>query len=309
MAHITAAMEHSEPLIAGVELGGTKSIALIARGRRILRRFRTPTGDPAITLANLAAHLSKWQEALGKVDALGIASFGPLALDPDRPGFGRIGRTTKAGWSGVDVKKPFCGHGSVPMGFDTDVGGAALAESYWGAARDHPVAVYLTIGTGIGAGVVVHGRPVHGRLHPELGHIRVRRASGDLFGGLCPFHGDCLEGLASGPAITARAGAPAESLTPDNPLWSIIAEEVAALMTTLILTLSPGRILIGGGVGMSRAFPLDEIRRQTRTALGGYLPDLNASTLRKTIRRPALGANAGPLGAIALGLAALKQQP
>lgn len=165
--------------------------------------------------------------------------------------------------------------------------------------------MYLTIGTGVGGGVVVHGRPVHGSLHPELGHIRVRRVAGDRFGGVCPFHGDCLEGLASGPAIADRVGAPAESLGVDHPVWSCVAAEVAELVTTLILTLSPGRILIGGGVGISRAFPLDAIRIQTGKALGAYLPGMSATSLRRLIRRPALGADAGPLGAIALGLVAL----
>jgi fructokinase len=306
---MTPAAEAHEPLIAGVELGGTKSIAVIARGRHILHTFRTPTADPVMTLAALGEHLSSWRDTLGAVDALGVASFGPLNLDPERADFGRIGRTTKSGWSGVDVIRPFRRLGPVSLGFDTDVAGAAMAERRWGAAQGQDVAIYLTIGTGIGGGIVVHGRPVHGRMHPELGHIRIRRDPGDTFEGICPFHGDCLEGLASGPAIAARAGAPADSLALNHPLWSTIAGEVAELMATMILTLSPGRILIGGGVGMSRAFPLEKVRRQTRSALGGYLPELTASTLRTIIRRPALGARAGPLGAIALGLAALRRQP
>ena len=296
-----------EPLVAGVELGGTKSIALIGRGRRILRRFRTATLDPETTLTALADRLAGWQNDLGPVDALGVASFGPLTLDPDRAEYGRIGKTTKPGWSGVDVVAPFREGIPAPLGLDTDVAGAALAECRWGAARGQDVAVYLTIGTGIGAGVIVRGRPVHGRQHPELGHVRVRRAAGDDFKGVCPFHGDCLEGLASGPAIAARAGAPASGLGPDHTVWSNVASELAELMAILILTLSPGRILIGGGVGMSRAFPLDRVRARTREALGAYLPDLTATALRSRIRRPALGANAGPLGAIALGLAALRR--
>ena len=146
-----------------------------------------------------------------------------------------IGRTTKPHWSGIDVAAPFRAAGLGPIELDTDVAGAALAETRWGAASGQDVAVYLTIGTGVGGGVVVHGRPVHGRLHPELGHIRVRRVAGDRFGGVCPFHGDCLEGLASGPAIAARVGAPAQSLGVDHPVWSCVAAEVAELVTTLIL--------------------------------------------------------------------------
>jgi len=296
-----------EPLVAGVELGGTKSIAVMARGRRVLRAFRTPTADPASTLTSLAERLSGWQDRLGLADALGIASFGPLNLDAGRNGFGRIGTTTKPRWSGVDVVGPFRGLSGGPIGFDTDVAGAAMAESRWGAARGQPVAVYVTIGTGIGGGVLVSGSPVHGGLHPELGHIRVRRAKGDLFPGICPFHGDCLEGLASGPAIAARTGVPADGLSPNHPVWTSVAAEVGELMAVLILTLSPGRILIGGGVGMSPAFPLDSIRAQTRAALGSYLPELNPAALKSVIRHPTLGANAGPLGAVALGLAALRQ--
>jgi fructokinase len=168
------------------------------------------------------------------------------------------------------------------------------------------VVVYLTVGTGIGGGVVIDGQPVHGLVHPEIGHLRVRRAVGDDFAGVCPFHGDCLEGLASGPAIAARSGAPAETLADDHPVWPRVAGELGEMAASLILTLSPQRILIGGGVGMGKPFLFPMIRAATLESLGGYVAGVTPYSLSRIIRQPALGDRAGPLGAIALGLAAMR---
>lgn len=289
------------PLYAGVELGGTKCVALFARGAEIIRQEAIPTADPASTLDGISDRLSAWGSELGLPRALGIASFGPLVLDRRRPDFGRLSSTPKVGWAGTDLRGHFARRfADLPIAIDTDVNGAALAEGKWGAARGARVHVYLTIGTGIGGGLVIDGRAVHGRIHPEMGHVRVRRAAGDSFAGVCPYHGDCIEGLASGPAIAARAGAPAEGIPREHPVWELIAGELAELMTLLILTLSPERILIGGGVGAGSAFPLAAIRKRTAELLSAYVEGLDEPALQALIVPPGLGEKAGPLGAIAL---------
>lgn len=299
-------MSAALPVVAGVELGGTKCIAVVARGQQILERKLWPTGDdPDETLEAIADWLSLAAQS-EPFRALGIGSFGPLRLDPAAADYGAIVNTPKPGWSGANLIAGIASRFEVPVGLDTDVAGAALAEGRWGAARDCAVHVYLTIGTGIGGGVVIDGKPLHGALHPELGHVRVRRAAGDDFGGICPFHGDCLEGLASGPAIAARAGVRAETLTPDDPVWKLVAQDIAELMGALILTLSPQRIVIGGGVGQGQPGLLADIRSATVDVLGGYLPGHGAAEIEKLIVQPALGGDAGVYGAIALALTALE---
>jgi fructokinase len=296
------------PLVAGIELGGTKGVALIARGQRILRSARVATGKATATLTALSDHLAVWSAELGPFEGLGIASFGPVGLDPTRRDFGFITRTTKPGWSNVNVRGHFANRFAVPIGFDTDVAGAALSETLWGAGVGRHVVVYVTVGTGIGGGVVVDGQPLHGRVHPELGHLRIRRAPGDHFPGVCVFHGDCLEGLASGPAIAARAGTPAETLGPDHPVWAEVADSLAEMASSLILTLSPDRILIGGGVATGKPFLFPMIRAATLAKLAGYVAGLTPTILARIVRPPALGDHAGPLGAVALGVRAMRER-
>ncbi len=296
------------PLVAGVELGGTKGVALIARGRRILRQARVPTTLPGETLAALSERIAEWTGDLGPLDTLGIASFGPLGLDATRRDFGFITQTTKPGWSNIDLLGHFRARFENPIGFDTDVGGAAIAETLWGAGVGQSVVVYVTVGTGIGGGIAVNGQPVHGSIHPEIGHLRIRRAPGDPFSGICAFHGDCLEGLASGPAIAARSGAPAETLGSDHPAWSTVAEALAEMVVSLILTLSPQRILIGGGVMTGKPFLFPMIHAATLALLGGYVAGLTPISLARMVRPPGLGDRAGPLGAVALGLRAMPNQ-
>jgi len=300
-------MTAAEPLIAGVELGGTKCIAVTARGREIASRAQWPTGDdPAATLATLADWLTAAHTA-EPFAALGIASFGPLCLDPASADYGRIVNTPKPGWSGADVLGVLAGDLDVPVAIDTDVAGAALAEGRWGASQGCPVHVYLTIGTGIGGGIVVDGKPLHGTFHPEMGHVRVRRAAGDAFTGVCPIHGDCLEGLAAGPAIAARAGQPAEALGSDDPVWALVAGEVADCLASLILTLAPHRIVIGGGVGQGQPALLPLIHQAAARLLGGYLPGHSLAALKRVIVQPGLGGDAGVCGALALALTALER--
>ena len=290
---------------AGVELGGTKCIAAIVSDGRIVARRRWPTGDdPPATLGAIADWLAA-ASGEGPLAAIGIASFGPLCLDRVSADYGRIVNTAKPGWSGADVVTSIAGRLDLPVGLDTDVAGAALAEGRWGAAVGCPVHVYLTIGTGIGGGVVIDGRPLHGTFHPEIGHIRMRRRAGDGFAGICPAHGDCLEGLASGPAIAARAGRPATALAPDDPVWTLVADDVAELIAILMLTLSPHRIVIGGGVTQGRPALLAGIRAATARLLGDYLPGTTPADLARIIVPPMLGDDAGVWGAVALAMAAV----
>jgi len=293
------------PLVAGVELGGTKSLAVLARGTEIVDRLRVPTTDPASTLPTMSEQLARWRAEIGPFAAIGIGSFGPIGADPARADHGYVTTTPKPGWRNADVLGHFAERFDVPIAFDSDVAGAALAEGRWGASRGCAVHVYLTIGTGIGGGVVVHGEPVHGLVHPEVGHLRVRRRPDDTFGGSCPFHGDCIEGLASGPAIAARAGRAAEELGQEHPVWLDVAAELAELMTALVLTISPERIVVGGGVTGGKPFLLDHVRAHTSTFLADYVAGLDEPAVRALIQPPELGDDAGPLGTVALGLRAL----
>lgn len=294
----------AEVRIAGLELGGTKCLALLAEGTTIVERVRVPTTTPDETLARLDAVLGEWWRADGFA-ALGLASFGPLGLDARGAEFGRITTTPKPGWAGTDLRGRYARRFPVPVGFDTDVAGAALAEHRWGAARSLDCAVYLTIGTGVGGGAIVNGRPLHGLLHPEMGHARVPRQAGDPFAGTCPIHGDCIEGLVSGPAIAARAGRPADALDPDDPVWANVAHDLGGFLAMLILTLSPQRIALGGGVALGQPGLIARARTAALAALAGYVAPVTAATIATLVAPACFGADAGPLGAIALGADAL----
>jgi fructokinase len=294
--------EQGAPLIAGVELGGTKCVCVLASAPDDVReQVRIPTTTPDETFAAIRQVLERWKAEPG-FSAVGIGSFGPLELDRRRPDHGSIVRTSKAGWSGADLMR-FAGGLDAPVFIDTDVNGAALAEGRWGAARGLSSFTYVTVGTGVGAGVVVNGATVKGLGHPELGHLRVGRMAGDAFAGWCPYHGDCVEGLASGPAIELRTGRRGETLTADDPAWDTVVHALAGLLHNLALTTAPERILIGGGVfdGQAQLFP--RLRRALVASLNGYATaDRIAETIDDYVAPPALGAMAGPLGAIAVGL-------
>lgn len=293
-----------QPLTAGIELGGTKCVALVARGQEILALTRVATTSPTLTLTALSDWLQSRYVEMPFV-ALGIASFGPLGLNPLQPNYGFITRTPKAGWSNTNVLGTFSRWFAGPIGFDTDVNGSALAEGLWGGSEGCSTYVYFTIGTGVGGGLVIDGMPAHGLVHPEMGHVRVRRVAGDHFAGACPFHGDCLEGLVSGPALASRTGTKGEALEPNHPVWRNVAEEIAELLAMIILVVSPERILIGGGVGMGQSFLFPLIRDAVGRRLQGYVAEIDGEALDKLIIQAALGNHAGPLGAIALGLRAL----
>ena len=290
------------PLVASVELGGTKCICLLGRGPdEIVDRRRIATGAPEPTLAAIEAVLDAWQAGPQPFAALGIAAFGPLDLDPDSPRWGRVGATPKPGWRGVDLAGRLRRRYGVPTGFDTDVDGAALAEGRWGAARGLRDFAYVTVGTGIGVGLVADGRPLIGFSHGEAGHIRIARAPGDDWPGSCPFHGDCVEGLASGPAIATRTGRPAAEAAPDDPIWPLVAHALAQLCHSLALVAAPRLILAGGGVmeAQPQLFPM------IRQALSRSLADYVALPGGDYVVPPGLGAMAGPCGGLALALDAL----
>lgn len=300
----------ARPLIAGVELGGTKCIALLATGPDDVRdQLQIDTAHPEATLGQLEARLAAWKAGPG-FDAIGIACFGPLCLDRADPAYGSITRTPKPGWNDVPVLRRLSAAFDRPCGFETDVNGAALAEGRWGAARGLADHAYVTIGTGVGVGVVVNHRPLLAATHMELGHLRIPRRAGDGFAGVCRYHGDCVEGLVSGPAIEARHGRPGAALGDDHPYWQQFADEVAALLHGVVVGCWPRRIALGGGVLARRGHLLSAIAARTRDSLGGYGPAGAPGFLGPDyIGPPGLGTEAGPMGAIALGLMALGADP
>lgn len=283
----------------GVELGGTKTIAVLCAGTEIVERLSVPTTTPDGTLGAVQEKLIDWHRA-DAIDGLGLASFGPIRLIRDAPDYGTILSTPKAGWSGVRLLETLGQGLDCPIGIDTDVNAAGIAEYRWGAGQGCSSLVYLTIGTGIGGGVLIDGRPVHGRLHPEIGYLLIRRMPSDLSSGTCRFHGDCIEGLISGPALAERFGMPTKRVSPDEPQWNNVAHDLAQLLTAIIHTLAPQRILVGGGVGLGVAGLLRRATAHLPTLLGDYYPDLGPSELSAMVTAPLLGADAGPLGAIAL---------
>jgi fructokinase len=287
-----------------VEAGGTKFVCAIGDELgHIHSQLRIATGDPVSTLTAVRGFLRAGSQGVGRLSAIGVGCFGPIDLDRSSAQYGCIGRTPKAGWSNTDVAGTLAEEFGCPVGFDTDVNAAALAEHRWGVAKDVKNLVYLTVGTGIGGGAIVSGAPLHGLTHPEIGHIYPRRHPLDLgFPGVCPFHRDCLEGLASGPAILARTGSSLRQLEPAHPQWDIEADYLGQLCAQLALTLSPQRIVMGGGV-MSQLRLLPLIRQRMRHWLGGYINrrELLADVERYVVA-PALHGQAGILGALALAM-------
>ena len=283
----------------GIEAGGTKFVCAVGSGPDDIRaEARFPTTTPQETIERTIAFFKRQ----GTLAAIGVASFGPLDPNPASPTFGYITSTPKPGWANTDLVGPLKAALGVPVGFDTDVNGAALGEHRWGAAQGLDTFIYLTIGTGIGGGALVEGNLLHGLMHPEMGHIRIPHDRElDPFEGICPFHGDCLEGLASGPAIEARWGTRAETLPPDHPAWELEAAYLAYALVNFTLTLSPQRIILGGGVmEQAHLFPL--VRAKVRELLNGYLQVSGIlEGIDNFIVPPGLGNRAGVLGAMAVG--------
>ena len=259
---------------------------------------RAETTVPTTTPAETLRRVLEFFRAHTEITAVGAACFGPIDLDRSSPTFGRITTTPKPGWRGADVVGALRTL-SVPVAFDTDVYGAALAEYRWGAGRGVDPFVYVTVGTGIGGGAIVGARPVHGLVHPEMGHVPITRDSADTFAGACPYHRDCLEGLASAVALSQRWGARPETLPAEHEAWRLQARYLALGVAAIAAVLSPPRIVLGGGV-MRAAGLLARVRAETLKTLAGYVraPDLVP---------PALGERAGVLGALALAQATLAE--
>src|SRR6478609_7414619 len=286
-------------LYGAIEAGGTKFVCAVGTGPDDLRaERRIPTTSPRETLEQCLAFF----ESQPKIDALGVGCFGPLELRRDARYYGHVTATPKPGWSHADIVGPLARGLGVPVAFDTDVNAAVLGEARWGAARNLDTAIYITIGTGIGGGALIGGQLAHGLVHPEMGDLLVPREQDDLaFEGTCPFHGGrCWEGLAAGPALERRYGQRAETLPVDHPAWDLEARYIASALTSLVLVLSPQRVILGGGVMQVGAlFPL--IREHLTRSLAGYV---QAPALLEGIDQyvvpPHLGAHSGIAGALAL---------
>lgn len=290
-------------LYGGIEAGGTKFVCALGAGPDdVVAETTFPTTTPGETL-DKAIRFFRERTAGKKLLAIGVGSFGPVDPNPRSSTFGYITTTPKPGWANFNIVGELKDALNVPVAFDTDVNAAALGEGLWGAGRSRDPLVYITVGTGIGGGLLCGGVPVHGLLHPEFGHMYLPHdLMADPFPGACPFHGDCLEGLAAGPALQKRWGQRGEMLAPDHPAWKLEAHYLALALSNLIFTVAPQIIILGGGVTDQPGL-LDMIRGETEELLKAYIrsPWLKPG-LEDYIVRPGLGRRAGVLGSIALAL-------
>lgn len=281
----------------GVETGGSWCVCALGSGPgrlEAVEKFRT--GEPRATVAQIAGFF----ERNGRPKALGVGAFGPIELDPGAEAWGTLGATPKPGWSGWPLGPALRDALGLPIVLDTDTAAAALGEQRWGAGRGCDSLCYLTVGTGIGAGLVIGGAPVHGLMHPEAGHLRVPRdRDRDAFEGACPFHGDCWEGLAAGPALEQRWGAPGHELSDDHPAWALEAEYLALGILSIVLVAAPDRVIAGGGV-LQRPGLLERVRARLLELLADYPPGPRIGADPGYLVAPALGDEAGVLGAMAL---------
>ena len=293
----------ARPLLGALELGGSKALCAVGSATEIVAELRVATTTPAETLAQVLAFFARYRSELA---AVGIASFGPLELSASSPQFGSLLRTPKAGWSEVALASRLASALGVPVGIDTDVNAAALAEQQLGAGQGCDPCVYVTVGTGIGVGVSIAGQPLHGLLHPELGHLPA--AAYCDFVGVCPFHGRCVEGVASAPAIAARTGQDPAALPDDHPVWELEARYLAQLLVACVLAYAPACIVLGGGV-TARPGLRAQVAQQLVHDLAGYLPrvQLTPAGVTAYVRAPHFGQRAGLIGAFLLGEAAVSR--
>ncbi len=290
-----------EKVYGGIEAGGTKFICVVGTGPDDIRAetmFPTTTPDETIVRA---IDFFNGYSGLDLLSAVGIASFGPVNLDPDSLEYGYITQTPKPGWKHTDILGMVKSALNIPVAIDTDVNGAALAEYLWGAGKGTENLFYITIGTGIGGGGMVNGGLIHGLVHPEMGHLRIPHdLEKDPFEGCCPYHGDCLEGLASGKAVELRWGKVAKELPEDHPAWELEAHYLALGISNVICTLSPGRIITGGGL-MKNSSLLSKVREKTVEYLNGYIDSPRITDdIENYLVTSELGDYSGVLGAIAI---------
>jgi fructokinase len=290
-------------LYGGIEAGGTKFVCVVASGPgQVVDEIRYKTTTPQETLER-AIHFFEPFVSSGQVNSIGVGTFGPADLNPDSATFGYITGTPKPGWSNTDVLGTLQRALRVKIAFDMDVNAAALGEYLWGASKSHAPSLYLTIGTGIGGGYITNGRPLVGLLNLEMGHLRIPHSRElDPFPGNCPFHGDCFEGLASGPAIEKRLRVTGAVVPESDAFWDLEADYIASALMNYILTLSPKKIILGGGV-MQREFLFAKVRRRVRDLLNGYVSSkVITENIEDYIVPPGLGSQSGSLGAIALAM-------
>lgn len=284
----------------GVEGGGTKFNCMIGTDPyHVLATHTIPTTNPKQTLEAVTRFFQ--QELQGhELVAVGVGSFGPIDLNPASTTYGYVTTTPKAGWKDTNIVGTLKDRLKVPIAFDTDVNAAALGEYHWGAAQGCDPSIYITVGTGIGGGIYVNGRPLHGLIHPEMGHLQLPWLDGDDFSGICPYHDHCWEGIASGPAIAARIGRPAQDLPPDDPVWEIEAQYLAMAITSIIYIASPYRIILGGGV-MQQEHLFLRIQHYVQKILNSYLHHKAVlEDIASFIVPPKLGSRAGLIGALEL---------
>lgn len=285
-----------------LEAGGTKMVCAIGtEDGKILERISIPTETPEITMPKLLEYFRDKEIA-----ALGIGCFGPIDLDPRSKTYGHILTTPKLAWRGYDICGYFRENLNIPVGFDTDVNGSMLGECTWGCAKGLDTAIYITVGTGVGVGVIAGGKLLHGMQHPEAGHMLIPSRKDDDYAGKCPYHGHCLEGLAAGPAIEERWGARGETLASRPEVWDLEAYYLAYAVTNYIFVLSPQRIILGGGV-MHQEQLISLVRDKVREMLGGYLQTRELSDMDSYIVLPSLNDNQGIMGALKLGMMALEE--
>lgn len=292
-----------EMLIGGIEAGGTKMVCAVAEAEKngacpkIIDRISLPTGQPKETLTEIIDYFKKRE-----IEALGIGCFGPVDLDRDSDMYGHITKTPKPGWENCNMVGVFREALQVPVGFDTDVNGAVLGEVTWGAAQGCGNAIYITIGTGVGVGVYSNGALLHGLVHPEAGHMLLQKHPKDTYKGRCPYHPNCVESLASGPAIEERWGKKAAELADRSEVWEMEAYYIAQAVTNYIVTYSPQKIILWGGV-MHQEQLFDMVRTGVKEMLHGYIHhEMVEEKIEQYITAPALGENPGILGAIRLGM-------
>ncbi len=298
-------------LYGGIEAGGTKFVCLVGSGPEdILEEKRFSTTRPDETIRRAVAFFEPHVHG-DRLAAVGLASFGPVDLNPASATYGYITTTPKPGWSQVDLRGPILQALKVPLAYDTDVNAAAFGEHYWVTEnRTLDPFVYITVGTGIGVGVLANGRPLHGLVHPEAGHFAIpHNWQNDPFPGICPYHGDCLEGLASGPSMQRRWDWRPETLPDDHPAWDLEAEYIALALANLIYAYSPQRIVLGGGVAEHTGFH-DSVRRKVQQHLSGYIQSpMVLDQIQDYIVAPALGNRSGALGAIAMAIDLVSTKP
>ena len=291
-------------LFGALEAGGTKMVCAIGdENGSILERVSIPTGTPETTMPPMIEFFKN-----KGILALGIGCFGPVDLDKNSPTYGYITSTPKLAWQNFPIVAEFEKALGIPVGFDTDVNGSALGEATWGCTRDVKNSIYITIGTGVGVGVIADGKPYHGMIHPEGGHILLGRHPKDpMVGSFCPFHENCMEGLAAGPALEKRWGVKGAELSDRPEVWELEAYYIGQAITNYIMMLSPERIIVGGGV-MHQPCLLSMIRKEVAKQMNGYIRGKGMEDLDTYIVGVSLNDNQGAMGAIKLAMDALKEK-